>query len=118
VAQFSAKFSIRFTLLQFVGVVLLVWFVLGEPLTHVANLFYGSGPAPWEEIDLVYLPDKRSPSVNEITSDLGNLEGCRTWARHMAVQQDDLRMERGSYECRTVSASLFGSKRSYRLSLQ
>jgi hypothetical protein len=118
VAQFSGKFSIRFTLLQFVGVVLLVWFVLGEPLTHVANLFYGSGPAPWEEIDLVYLPDKRSPSVNEITSDLGNLEGCRTWARHMAVQQDDLRMERGSYECRTVSASLFGSKRSYRLSLQ
>jgi hypothetical protein len=118
VAQFSAKFSIRFTLLQFVGVVMLVWFVLGEPLTHVANLFYGSGPAPWEEIDLVYLPDKRSPSVNEITSDLGSLAECRTWARHMAVQQDDLRMERGSYECRTVSASLFGSKRSYRLSLQ
>ena len=117
-AQFSANFSIRFTLLQLVAVVLLVWFVLGEPLTHVANLFYAAGPAPWEGIDLVYHPDKRSPSVNEITSDPGSLAACRSWARHMAAQQDDLRMERGSYECRTVSASLFGSKRSYHLSLQ
>ena len=117
-AQFSANFSIRFTLLQFVGVVLLVWFVLGEPLNHVANLFYSAGPAPWEEIDLVYLPDKRSPSVNEITSDPGSLAECRSWARHMAAQQDDPRMERGSYQCRTASASLFGAQRSYRLSLQ
>ena len=52
-AQFSANFSIRFTLLQLVAVVLLVWFVLGEPLTHVANLFYAAAPVPWEDIDLV-----------------------------------------------------------------
>jgi len=117
VAQFSANFSIRFTLLQLVAVVLLVWFVLGEPLTHVANLFYAAAPVPWEDIDLVYHPDKRSLSVNEITSDPGSLAECRSWARHMAAQQDDPRMERGSYQCRTASASLFGAQRSYRLSL-
>ena len=116
-AQFSANFSIRFTLLQLVVMVLLVWLVLGEPLIHVANLLYAAAPAPWEDINLVYHPDKRSPSVNAITSDLGSFAECRSWARHMAAQQDDPRMERGSYQCRTASASLFGAQRSYRLSL-
>jgi len=118
VAKFSANISVRFTLLQFVVAAIVIWFVFGEPLAAVAGLFYSSAPAPWEEIDLVYFPDKLDASTNKITSDLGSLSECRTWANHQAGQYDDPRMERGRYECRTASASLFGSQRNYRLSLQ
>ena len=118
VTHFSARISIRLTLLQLAIAATVLWFVFGNPLSVVADLFFSSEPAPWEEIDLVYYPDKVDPSSNKITSDLGSLSECRTWAHHQADQHDDPRMERGRYECRTASASLFGSKRNYRLSLQ
>jgi hypothetical protein len=118
VTHFSARISIRLTLLQLAIAATALWFVFGNPLSAVADLFYSSAPAPWEEIDLIYYPDKLSPSVNKITADISSLEECRTWARHQADQHNDPRMERGRYECRTVSARLFGSQRNYRLSLQ
>ncbi len=118
VTHFSARISIRLTLLQLAIAATVLWFVFGNPLSAVADLFYSTAPAPWEEIDLIYYPDKLDPSINKITSDLGSLAECRTWARHQADQQDDPRMGRGRYECRTVSARLFGSQHNYRLSLQ
>ena len=118
VTHFSASISIRLTLLQLAVAAMLLWFVVGEPVSDVANLLFSTGPAPWEEVDLVYYPDKYRRSVSQITPDLGSLEECRTRANYQAVQQDDQRMERGTYECRTASARLFSSQRVYRLSLK
>ena len=118
VTHFSARISIRLTLLQLAIAATVLWFVFGDPLSAVADLFFSSEPAPWEEIDLVYYPDKLSPSVNKISADISSLEECRTWARHQAAQYDDPHMERGDYECRTAWSGLFGSQRVYRLSLK
>ena len=117
-AHFSARISIRISLLHIVIATMLLWLVLGEPASDVANLFFSTGPAPWEKIDLVYYPDMQNPSVSEITNDVGSLEECRSWARHQSLQYDDPGMERGSYECRTGYVGLFGSQQDFRLSLK
>lgn len=116
--HYSASLSIRITLLQLVIFAAVLWCVFGEPLSDVAGLFFRSGPAPWEEIDLIYFPDRNSPSASEVTPDISSLDECRTRAFHLALQHDDPDMERGGYECRTTSARLFGSQRTYRLSLK
>ena len=116
--HFSARIAVRITLLQLVIAATVLWVVFAEPVSNVADLFFSSGPAPWEEIDLIYYPDKLTPLLNKITSDVSSLEECRSLARYQAVQHDDPRMERGDYECRTASAGLFGSQRDYRLSLK
>lgn len=116
--HYSASFSIHLTLAQLVLAAIVLWMNFGDPATNVANLLYSAGPAPWEEVDLVYYPDRRVPSVRESMPDLGSLEECRTWARQMAAQHDDRDMERGVYECRTASVRLFSSQRVHRLSLK
>jgi hypothetical protein len=116
--HFSASFSIHLTLAQFVVAVLVLWMIVGDSVTRIAGLLYRTGPAPWEELDLVYYPDRRVPSVSESMPDLGSLGECRTRARQMAAQHDDRDMERGVYECRTASVRPFSSRRVHRLSLK
>lgn len=116
--HYSASFSIHLTLVQLAVAAIVLWMIFGDPVTSVANLFYSTGPAPWEEVDLIYFPDRRVPAVSESTPDLGSLEECRTWARHRAVEHDDRDMQRGAYACKTASERLFSSRRVYRLSLK
>jgi hypothetical protein len=116
--HYAASISIRLTLAQLVVAAIVLWMIFGDPLTHVANLLYSDVPAPWEEVDLIYFPDRHVSSVSESMPDLGSLDECRTWARQMASQYDDRDMGRGAYECRTASVRLFSSQRVYRLLLK
>ena len=116
--HFSASVAIRLTLLQFAGVLLIAWLIFGDPVTAVANLFYRTGPAPWEKLELVYYPDRRVASVYESTPDPGSLEDCRTLAWRQAARHDDRDLKRGAYECRVAAVHYFGSQPAFRLSLK
>jgi hypothetical protein len=116
--HFSASVAIHLTLLQFAGVLLVVWLIFGDPVTAVANLFYPAGPAPWEKIELVYFPDRHISSVYERTPDVGSLEECRNLAWRQAARRDDRDLERGAYECRVAAVHLFGAQPASRLSLE
>ena len=97
---------------------MVLWFIFGDPEIYVANLFWESGPAPWEQIDLIYHPDKNSPLLEKKFYNLSSLEECRIWAGHQAGQHDDPHLERGDYTCSVGFVPIFGSDRVYRLSLE
>jgi hypothetical protein len=118
VTHFSAKISIRFTPVQLLIAGLVLWCIFGDPEIPVANLFWKSGPAPWEQIDLLYYPDLKDPGNVKKFPNVSSLEECRTWARNQAGQHGDPRMERGGYTCSVGFTPLFGSDRVYRLALE
>lgn len=115
--QFSAHFAVHLSLLQALLIALLLWFALGDPLLHIANLLYPDGPAPWEEIDLAFMPDRDDPRSELLFPDLRTLDECRTQARMQADQHDDYEMNRSLWTCRVVHPKLFGDERVMRLTV-
>lgn len=116
--HFSAKFSIHLSLLQLVIAILVLWFIFGDPEIYLADLFWKTGPAPWEQVDLIYTPDRNDPLTEKEFPDVSSLDECRIWASHQAGQHNDPHLERGSYTCRVGHTPIFGSARVYRLSLE
>ena len=115
--RFSAQFAVRLSLLQALLIALLLWFALGDPLLHIANLLYPDGPAPWEGIDLAFLPDRDDPRSELLFPDLHTVDECRTQARMQAGLHDDYEMNRSLWTCRIVHSTLFGDQPVIRLTV-
>lgn len=79
------------------------WFALGEPWPMLARLAWPNGPAPWERVTAVYVPDLRSPEHSLVSPGYPDLHGCRVWVHGQAVRHGDRRMARGDWRCMVVA---------------
>ncbi len=79
------------------------WWCFGEPRPVLARLAWPDGPAPWERITAVYVPDRRSPEDHVVRPGLADLHGCRVWVHGQAVRHGDRRMVRGDWRCMVVA---------------
>lgn len=82
-----------------IAAALVAWFVFGSPMKTVANIAWKYSPAPWEEVDGFYYPDRSNLAVSRSAFDLSSLEACRSWAYSVAASEGDPNMLRGDYEC-------------------
>ena len=101
-----------------VGIVIGAWFVLGSPQDDVAGWFWPKGPAPWEEVDAFYYPDRYNLSISINHYNVETVENCRDWAYAEATFRRDPKMMRGDYECGVGQLEKFGSITVYRLTVQ
>lgn len=79
------------------------WFLFGTPALALAQLAWPDGPAPWERVTAVYVPDRRSPDQTLRRPGLADLHGCRVWVHGQAVRHGDRRMARGDWRCMVVA---------------
>ena len=75
------------------------WLVVGRPMNDPASLFWPTRPAPWENVDAFYYPDKQNLSVHRSANKVDGIAGCRSWVNAAAAANSDPRMSRGDYEC-------------------
>ena len=80
-----------------IGVIL--WAIFGSPAQTAADIIWGDEPAPWEEVDAYYYPDRSNLNRYEQQNDVGSLDHCRAWVQRQASLRDDLRVRKGDYEC-------------------
>ncbi len=113
--QYRAHFSMRLSLFQLLLLAVLAWCIWGDPLQHLANLFWPQALAPWEQIDLVYLPGQDDPHLRQIVPDLPDQQECRNQAQYRLQQQTAAGSDRGSWSCQVVHATLLGRERVVRL---
>ena len=81
------------------GVLLIGWVVLGDPKNDVANWIWPNTPAPWEEVDGVFYPDRNDLSVYEKIDGFADLDACRVWAENKGRGIGDPNIAVGDYEC-------------------
>lgn len=80
-------------------VLVIGWFLLGNPSKDFANWFWPNDAAPWETVDAFFYPD-RGDLLKFITQrDFGDLEACRDWVSAQAIAHNDPMMDRADYEC-------------------
>ncbi len=79
------------------------WCRFGEPGPMLAQLAWPDGPAPWERVTAVYVPDRGSPDERLVRPGLTDLHGCRVWVHGQAVRHGDRRMARGDWGCMVVA---------------
>lgn len=60
---------------------------------------WGDTPAPWEQVDAYYYPDRSDLTKHESARDIGSLENCRDWIFDAAARRGDPDMLRGDWEC-------------------
>jgi len=106
----------KFSLLSLIVVVL--WFVFGDPPKNIANWFWKNDAAPWEQVDAVYYPNRNDLTVHRELIDVGSTGGCRVWVFSMAAANDDPDLVRGDYECGVGPLGSLGSIRIYRLTIR
>ena len=99
--------------LVLVAVALGGWAYFGDLQSTVANRFWPKEPAPWEQVDAIYLPDELTKDLSR--SDVGSLEGCRSWVHAQAASHGDPTLARGSYQCGVGHVRTFGAIRIYRI---
>src|SRR5262252_7160101 len=99
--------------LVLVAVTLGAWAYFGDAQSIVANLFWPEEPAPWEQVDAIYLPDELTKDL--VRYDVGSLEGCRSWVHAQAASHGDPTLVRGNYECGVGHLGNFGFIRIYRI---
>jgi len=75
------------------------WFVVGQPMTNIANIFWAENPAPWGAVDAYYYPNRHDLTVHESRMGLDRLEQCRTWVEMRARAKGDANISIGDYEC-------------------
>jgi|SRR3989344_4009942 len=80
------------------GVVIL-WFVFGNPLETVAGWFWTENPAPWEQVNAFYYPDRGNLTIDRRELNIGTLEACRDWVNAQAIADGDSSQTRSDYEC-------------------
>ena len=101
-----------------VAVVLAAWGYFGDPLSTVASWFWPKEPAPWEQVDAAYLPDSGDPTKGLSRSDVGSLEGCRSWVYAQAASHGDPTLVRGDYECGVGRLRNFGIIHPHRITVR
>lgn len=89
-----------------------------SPGQSVANALWPSSPAPWEDIDGFFYPDRNNLSSNLERRDLPSLEECRSWAASMAVAYGDPNQVQSDYECGIGRVGSFGGIGVYRLTIR
>ena len=89
-----------------------------NPAQTVADWFWPSSAAPWEEVDAVYYPDKENLWNYERRRNVGSLADCRTWVRAEAMRFNDPILQRGDYECGVGRLGGAGGVDVYRLSVR
>lgn len=97
---------------------LALWALLGSPNADIAGLFWPSGPAPWEQVDALYYPDRRRLSDHRMARGVGSLDACRAWVRAMAEANDDRGLSRGDYECAVGKLRDWGGVGVYRVTVR
>jgi hypothetical protein len=100
--QINLRFALRLSLLQVLVAALILWFLFGNPMNFIAGLVYPRSPAPWEVIDLVFLPDRADPQRQMRVPDLHSLLECRTQAQQLAREQDDYAMKKAAWHCQAL----------------
>ena len=79
--------------------VILLWLLFGDPKNDIAGWIWPNAPAPWEEIDAYFYPNRNDLSVHNSFNGLASLEACRRWATEQARENGDLGYLRSDYEC-------------------
>jgi len=97
---------------------LALWFFVGEPLVAIANWFWPETPAPWEDVDAVYYPDRGNLLVEVSAPHVGTIEACRAWVYDRAAANSDPALTRGDYECGVGFLRNMGPLRIYRLTVR
>jgi hypothetical protein len=97
---------------------LALWFFVGEPRVTIANWIWPETPAPWEDVDAVYYPDRDNSLVDVSAPHVGTVEACRAWVYDRAAGNSDPALTRGDYECGVGSLRNMGSLRVYRLTVR
>lgn len=95
-------------------IIVALWFLLGNPASNVANVFWPGRPAPWETVDAFYYPDRDDLTVSEAAYALPDIQTCREWVRFSAVARGDPELARGDYECGFGYLETMGTVRVYR----
>ncbi len=82
-------------------VVVIIWAVVDfkELKFDIADFFYEDSPAPWENVDLHYYPDKNDRFTSKKIFGVGSLDGCRSVVHQLAADNDDSNLQVGDYEC-------------------
>jgi hypothetical protein len=99
--------------LVLVAVALGAWAYFGDFQSTVANWFWPEEPAPWEQVDAIYLPDDAMKDL--IRYDVGSLEGCRSWVYAQAASRGDPTLVHGNYVCAVGHVRSFMAIRRYRI---
>ena len=97
---------------------IVLWFVFGDPAKNVADWFWSSSAAPWEEVDAIYYPNRYNLTVHRSRQDVGSVEHCRAWVNAEAARRNDPDLKRGDYECGIGRLGTFGSIGVYRLTVR
>lgn len=80
-------------------IILGLWFAFGDLNTTIADWFWSETPAPWEDVDAFFYPNKSDLSKFEMQPNVGSLESCRSWVSAKANFINDPKMQRSDYEC-------------------
>lgn len=65
-----------------------------SPEAVVADAFWEDEPAPWEEVDAFYYPNKHNLNIVESQPGLKTLDECRAWVQDRADQNNDRSLPR------------------------
>ncbi|MCZ6745364.1 MAG: hypothetical protein O7D31_11925 [Alphaproteobacteria bacterium] len=96
-------------------IVIVAWFVLGDPSKNVANWFWPNNPAPWEDVDAFFYPNRHNLRISKANYNVGTVENCRDWAYAEAAIRRDPDMKRSDYECGIGRLEKIGSVTVYRI---
>jgi hypothetical protein len=96
----------------------ILWCIFGSPGETVANWFWPNEPAPWEDVDAVYYPDRNNLYSDIKQPHVGSLARCREWVHAQAAFTGDPDLERGDYECGVGFLRSLGDLSVYRLTLR
>jgi hypothetical protein len=102
----------------FIVLLLLLWFMFGEPSTNAANLLYPTEPAPWEPVTGFYYPNRNDLSLFQGSTELASLAECRNWVYSQAAINGDPALSKGDYECAVGQKKDFYGMGVYRLTLR
>ena len=94
---------------------IVVWFVFSNPKSDVADWVWSNSPAPWEEVDAFFYPNRHNLSISKAHYNVGTVENCRDWAYAEAALRGDPNMQRSDYECGIGQLEKFGDLTVYRL---
>ena len=94
---------------------IVAWFVFSNPKNDVANWFWSDSPAPWEEVDAVFYPNRNNLSISKARYNVGTVENCRDWAYAEAALLSDPTMQWSDYACGIGQLEKVGGLNVYRI---
>ena len=98
----------------FLALILVLWFIFGEPAKDTANWFWENEPAPWETVDAYFYPNRNNLDIVESNTGLSSIDECRDWVNRQASIRNDPNMTRSDYECGIEHIDDWGGLKVYR----